>query len=432
MYLDENFDNRSEEVQEILGTPPHWLLNWGTVLALVAFCLLAWLSFWVEYPDIVKDSIRITFKDPPVRFLAQEGNYIDRVLVRDNQRVETGQALMVFRTSANFNHVMSLADRIKNLPNEEDTTLANFSLDTVLILGELQEDLYNFFQKQSEYQQARMRRFESSDVATLQRQIGTAETAIDLRKAEKSRNANLIDQFETELLTLDYQYKLGKVSLSDITTMRNKIATLQEGQQGLDAAIRDRQFEIASLRTRINSVQQGSMMSRTETSSDMVDAYLKLKLRMEAFLKKNILVAPFDGVVQIVGRNVTSGQFVQEGDELLVVLPKGERQLIGEMQIPFTESGKVRTRQKVVIRVNGYPYTEYGSVIGEVSWKSKVTRKVDGLVVVPIEVRLPQPLVTHSNKSILSEEELSGEARIITAERRFIERIIGSPRGFRR
>ncbi len=71
-------------------------------------------------------------------------------------------------------------------------------------------------------------------------------------------------------------------------------------------------------------------------------------------------------------------------------------------------------------------------MIGEVSWKSKVTRKVDTQVVVPIEVKLPQPLVTHTNKTILSEEELSGEARIITAERRFIERVIGSPRIFRR
>ena len=65
--------------------------------------------------------------------------------------------------------------------------------------------------------------------------------------------------------------------------------------------------------------------------------------------------------------------------------------------------------------------------MGLVSWKSKVARNEGNRVVVPIEIKLPQPLVTHTNKPIYADEELSGDARIITADRRFIERILGSP-----
>lgn len=427
MYQDDNFDNRSEDVQEILGTPPPWLLRWGTVVAFVAFVLLAWLSYWVEYPDIVREPIRITFKDPPIRFLAQEGNYIDQVLVKDNQQVETNQALMVFRSSANFNHIMFLADKIKNLPNEEDSTLARFGLDTVLILGELQEDLYNFFEKQTAFNQARSRQFTTSDISTVQRQINNLESAIAARRASQGRNADQVDALQTDLRTAEMQYQLGRVSLGEVTALRNRVLTLQEEQQALDAAIRDRQFEITALKGQIRSIQQGSIASKSETASSLMDSFLKLKLRLNAFIKTNILVAPFDGVVQVVGRNMVSGQFVQEGEELLVVLPRGERQLIGEMLIPFEKSGQVRVGQRVIIRVNGYPNAEYGAVNGQVSWKSKVARNVGNEIVVPVEVKLPQPLVTHTNKSIYSEEELSGDARIVTAERRFIERILGSP-----
>lgn len=427
MYQDENFENRSEEVQEILGTPPSWLLRWGTVAIFVAFVLLAWLSYWVEYPDIVREPIRITFKDPPVRFLAQEGNYIEKVLVADNQKVQTNQALLIFRSAANFNHVLFLADKIKNLPNEEDSTLAAFKLDTVLILGELQEDLYTFLEKQEAYRQARNHPSSVADIGSLQKQVNELQRAIVARRTAQDRIADQIDGLETDLRTAEMQYQLGRVSLSDVTALRNRIIAMQEDQQGLDAAIRDRQFEINGLRRQIAAIRQGALSSQSGSSTALLDSFSRLKMRLNAFVKASILMAPFDGIVQVIGRDIAAGQFVEEGAEMLVVLPLGERQLVGEMLIPFEKSGQVRIGQRVVIRVNGYPYAEYGAVEGEVSWKSKVTRTIGNTIVVPVEVRLPQPLVTHTQKSIYSEEELSGDARIITAERRFIERILGSP-----
>lgn len=427
MYEDENYENRSEEVQEILGTPPPWILRYGSLLAFVAFVIFAWLSFLVRYPDMVVEPIRITFEDPPARFRAQEGNYIETVLVRDNQKVNADQALLVFRNTANFNHVMYLADKIKNLPNEEDTTLAKFSLDTVLLIGELQGDLYNFYEKQSDYRLARMGRFQAQDIQALQRQIASLETALASRRATWKNSAERIDLANVDLRKREMEYKMGKISISELSKYRSELALLEEEKDALEAGIRERQFEIGSLRSQISNVQLGGEENRVATASALLDSYLKLKLRLNAFMKKYILLAPFDGVVQIVGRNVGAGQFIDEGDELLVVMPTGERQLIGEMQIPFEKSGAVKTGQRVIIRINGFPYPEYGSVIGEVSWKSKVTRTVDKKIVVPLEVKLPQPLVTNTNRPIVSEEELSGEARIITAERRFIERILGKP-----
>jgi len=427
MHEDENFENRSEEVQEILGTPPPWLLRYGTVLVLFAFVVFAWLSFWVEYPDQVVDPIRITFKDPPVRFRAQEGNYIESVLVSDNQPVKENQVMLVFRNTANFNHVLYLSDQMKNLPDETDTTLAKFARDTTLIIGELQTDLYNFFEKQNDYRLARMGQFKSGDIQVLQRQIAAQETALAGRRATWKNTAEKIDQASIELKKREMEYKVGKISVSDLSSYRSEYLQLEEEREALEAAIRERQFAIGSLKGQISSVRQGGEENRTATAAALVDSYLKLKLRLNAFMKKYFLTAPYEGAVQIIGRNISIGQFVDEGDELLAVMPTGERQLIGEMQIPFEKSGAVRTGQRVVIRINGFPYPEYGAIIGSVSWKSKVTRTVDRSIVVPVEVKLPEPLVTNTNKPIVSEEELSGEARIITRERRFLERVIGNP-----
>ena len=44
---------RSEEVQEILGTPPNWLVRWGTLVVLVGFSFLLCVAWFVRYPDVV-------------------------------------------------------------------------------------------------------------------------------------------------------------------------------------------------------------------------------------------------------------------------------------------------------------------------------------------------------------------------------------------
>ena len=62
---------RSEEVQEILGTPPGWLVRWGTIVAFAALVVLGWIGFWIQYPDIVEARIRVTSTDPPKRLIAE-------------------------------------------------------------------------------------------------------------------------------------------------------------------------------------------------------------------------------------------------------------------------------------------------------------------------------------------------------------------------
>ena len=53
----------SEAVQEILGSPPRWLIRSGiTVIFAVIVCLFAG-SYFIKYPDILKDTIMIDVKN---------------------------------------------------------------------------------------------------------------------------------------------------------------------------------------------------------------------------------------------------------------------------------------------------------------------------------------------------------------------------------
>lgn len=54
-----NFEVRSEAVQNILGTPPKWIIRWGSVLVVVITSLLFLSTFLIRYPDVIDARIEL-------------------------------------------------------------------------------------------------------------------------------------------------------------------------------------------------------------------------------------------------------------------------------------------------------------------------------------------------------------------------------------
>ena len=50
----DDIEIRSEEVQEIIGTTPGWILRWGSTAALMVLLLLALMSWFIRYPDTIE------------------------------------------------------------------------------------------------------------------------------------------------------------------------------------------------------------------------------------------------------------------------------------------------------------------------------------------------------------------------------------------
>jgi hypothetical protein len=87
--------------------------------------------------------------------------------------------------------------------------------------------------------------------------------------------------------------------------------------------------------------------------------------------------------------------------------------------LPQAGSGKVKTGQRVHIKFDGYPYTEFGMVLGSVQTFSQVARDD----VYQIDVGLPRGLTTTYDKELAFKYNMQGSAEIITREMRLIERI---------
>jgi HlyD family secretion protein len=88
--------------------------------------------------------------------------------------------------------------------------------------------------------------------------------------------------------------------------------------------------------------------------------------------------------------------------------------------LPLEGAGKVRVGQQVNIQLAGYPYLEYGSLIGVVNNISLVSSDNK----YSLEISLSDSLKTNYGISLEMKSELQGTAEIITDDIRLLQRIL--------
>ena len=95
--------------------------------------------------------------------------------------------------------------------------------------------------------------------------------------------------------------------------------------------------------------------------------------------------------------------------------------IIGRVTLPIRNSGKVKAGQKVIIKLDNYPFEEWGSLIGEIENISEVPKQgEETFYTLYIGVR---ELTTSFGKTITFKQEMQGTAEIVVEELTVLQRI---------
>ena len=120
--------------------------------------------------------------------------------------------------------------------------------------------------------------------------------------------------------------------------------------------------------------------------------------------------------------------FVAAGTPLLSVIPS-DNPLFGQMYLPSQGVGKVSVGQDVIIRLDNYPYIEYGSINGKVKMISGLANQTEAfakkndLNTYLITVELPDKLTTNYGTTLGFNYEIKGVADILTKKRKLLYRL---------
>lgn len=422
----DHIELRSEEVQEILGTPPGWLARWGTLAALIGVVALGWLGFWIEMPQTLEADVKITSKDPPRRFYAPSTTVLNDIIFGNESKVDSGATILHFNSKARLAHVLSLETEL--LQVENDTQILAMNIRRDLVLGELQEDYYDFLEKWDQYHFVSNRPTDNGGRSESAARIRDLESEIrELRIRLESLQNQLSEaqtRYDKELTLLNK----GVLTREELNPTRIERDSYERQVQDAQSSIRSKSNQISMLRdrSRSNSGRAKALEDQSAAFGLLKDSFARLRNQVSEWKREYTVESPISGTVLFAKDNLAKGQFVQRDSLLLVIVPGKASGTVAKMEIVPEEAGQIVKGQKVQIKLYDYPFPEYGAVWGKVEGKGKLP--TGGKI--PVEVRFPgDSLVATKAGLIQPEGEMRGKATIILSRRRLIQRIFGIGEG---
>ncbi|WP_116105655.1 HlyD family efflux transporter periplasmic adaptor subunit [Lewinella sp. IMCC34191] len=412
---------RSQEVEEIIGTPASWLTRNGTwVLAAVTLSLTLLASFY-SYPTTVSGDLLLTTVDPPRQLAARQDIEIQRVLVADGEEVEAGQFILVAKQgSVKWEHVQYVDEQLIAIDSARADNLVDLKIPTTLTLGSLQDAVYTFLDRQELYRSLRGRRLEQYTTRELQEKITTADRSVESMQAEGEELQRSLELARAQLEQEEGLATNGTRYTERINAARRRAERAEEALQSHYANLRAARFEIEMMRNQIDAYRSGKQGSSEEAGKQLLQAYEDLAAAVATWNRNFTTTSPVSGTV-VLNPAITEDSHVPEGELLATVFPLNAGSTLGRVEVDVLGSGRLEIGQRVVIEFPKWPALSYGTVAGRIDEIGLVP--VDGKV--PVLVSFPQGLVTSTGFTISPEPFLRGEASIIIDKRPLIRRLLG-------
>ena len=413
----ENLELRSENVQDILTTPPHWMIRWGNTLIFIILLMILMMSYFIKYPEFIPAPIFVTSQNPPEKLESRTNSKIEKIFVKNGQNVSKNEVLMVLQSSGNYKDILKLKNKIDSAGQNQ---IFSFPVNEIskYKLGELQSD-YNVFSKALEDEKlfSRLQPYEPENLAAnqsiienknrisiLKQQRNLENSKFNLSKKNYDRSQTLFDQ--------------GVISKMELENEKIKYLQAEQNLKNINISLSQSEESINNLNKTKSGASINSEKDKINYSSASVQSFEQLRKSLKQWELAYLITSSTNGKIsfqQFWGEN----QFLKSGDVILSILPNKKTAIVGRMFVPTTNSGKIISGQKVLIKLDNYKYQEFGIVEGKVQ-NISLTPDKDGNYYV--DVILPKGLKTSYNKTLPFDKELKGNAEIVTQDLRLIER----------
>ena len=436
LFLPKNIDesytvNRSEEVRDIIDRMPR-NFGRGVAIAVVCFSFLFFLFGWIiKYPDAVSGSIKINSTAAPVKLVCNVSGKVHTLNFRPQDTIKEGDYIAIVQNSAVTEDVRKVKEKIIAFhPNVVNEFHSSVDFPIQVSLGELNVKYYTFLNAlQNQYDYERANVFEQqmkslADDIAWQKQI-LKETEKILKTAEEKMK--ILQKWDAK-----YKYLNQKEAIHEYEYDRSKNEYLTELQnlESLRKEIFSIKRQQSDSENRLQQIRIEQAEKEKQLKMDLLLSYQDMVDNIKLWEQKYVFIAPFDGKVEFL-KFLTIDQFVQSGEEVFSIIPK-ENVVLGQMLLPASGAGKVKVGSRVVIKLENYPYNEFGSVEGLVGTISLISQQLNveqnKMNMYLVAVDLPHGLTTNYGRVLDFKYEIGGVADIIVQERRLIERLFDNLR----
>jgi len=412
-----NIELKSEVLNEVLSAPPSWLVQSGNTLFFFFILLLLALSWMISYPDELMGEVSIHSNRPPVEFENQMYGKLVDLQVKDQQIIEKGKVLAQFDNEINPKHIEMIQTFLLTL--KDGNSMKNVSISAELEkvnLGTLQQSWMSLLSLIKERNDLTSSDFFQKKIASIQNEIAQRNRLQEIA----NRKLKLIEKdisFQ-QAQTLSSQRLLNKNAISKEEYLKEEKAEnqLQQQYQNQKEALIQNEIQINGLVKNLNETtyNDGHQIHKLQASIQSSISLLQNSIR--DWGKNTAWVAPFDGKI-LFNKQLNISSFYKAGEASIVLVPRGNR-FRALMKVSIQGSGKIEKGQKVFIEFSDFPKNDFGMLEGTVKSITSVSKNE----MYEVEIQLPKKLITTYKKEIPVKSILKGSAKIITKNKRLINR----------
>ncbi len=412
-------DVRSEEVQEIMGRMPSWLVRRGISLVAILLLVIGIGAYFFKYPDVIPARVLISSSTPPVKLVARSNLPIQKLFVKSNETVKPEQVLCILANASNYDDLQQIATITRSI----DTTvslpqiLERIEIPTGLQMGELQANYAELYQAVQDY---RFYIKHNSYGATLSSLSKQAEYTGALNRELDKRERMLQEQLALQHNRFSADSSLVKdrvISRAEYETSRKTMLDQQMNTQTNRSSIIQNNLQQTEYQKNIAEISQQRQSQENTLLQKIRDASSRFSGQYAQWEQTYIIKSPIAGVVTFF-KFWKENQFVQAGEGVMVVTPPTQH-YIARGELGLDRSGKIEAGQDVLIKLTAYPFEEYGMLRGKVISRSAVA--MDSVFL--LEIKLEDGLKTNAGKVIPDQPQLDGIGEILTEDKSVLQRL---------
>ncbi|WP_196891518.1 HlyD family secretion protein [Aureivirga marina] len=417
---EDDIDLRSEEVREILEDVPNIVFRWGnTVIFGVVFLLIS-LTWFIKYPDKIAGEATLTTEIPPEKIYTKITANIDTIFTSNNSIVEKNNILAVLENSADYHDIFFLKSIMDTIQTRDNHFYFPFEKLDPMLLGDVTNAFEVFETNYTNYILHQKLHPYDGDFLAIKEEIFQANQKLNTFYTQKKLQER---EFEFQKKELDRNKKLydkGIISTQEYEKKQLAFLNIEKQFKAINNEIANVKQRLATIDKTSKSTEIKKIQDDTQLLKKVRQSFNNLKKSIKDWELKYVLKSSIKGEISFL--NIWhENQNLKQGDLVFHILPIEKSVYITKIKIPRRNSGKIKIGQKVILKLDNFPYNEYGMLIGNVQSISKIPDN-EGNYHIDVVIANDK-LITNYKKEIPFQQEMKGTAEIITDDLRLFERV---------
>ncbi len=451
-------ENEPFTVNEIIGQSPGWILHSGMTVLFIVVSIGIAMTFVIRYPDKIQAFGVITTVDPFKPIISQSSGIVDTVFVQNQDIVEIDTPLFYIKNTADRKDVEECLKQVDELEQSLPTILPSVTLrlnDPIstqeygatpyeirpsilrnwkehFILGPNQSSFASLSSQVRELSQYLIRQEHILKLQAIDREIEEIQLLNKVLEEEKKLTGEEVNLSNKDVERNQQLYDQGIISEREMERSQASHLGVRKNYLLKGNNMAQNRIRIASLHQQRTEILASRREQILLYQSRITEIILNLRNQYRQWHRQYYMEAPARGRVQL-SSDLVAGQTIPAGKSIGYLLPESiDRDTeqgssnfkYAKVYVPATGVGKISTGNRAIIRLEAYPYKEYGSIdtyVEEIYPIAEVQE--NGTSIYEVHLTLDSLLTTDYGYPIHYTPDMPVQVNIIAEERSLFSRI---------